>query len=241
MLEQLFPSDLFSRSNCRAILAEFFATFFFVFVGAGSVVSIVGVLGQADIDLAAAVTGIALAHGLAIALLVTATANISGGHINPAVTFGFVLTGRMKPALGVLYVVAQVVGAILAAAAIKAIFADGIEGNLGAHSLGPGVSGEGLGFLAEILLTFLLVGVVFATAVDPKGRGNLAPIAIGLAVLVDHLIAVPLTGASMNPARSFGPSLIANFWDNHWIYWAGPLVGGGAAALVYHYIFAERQ
>ena len=82
---------------------------------------------------------------------------------------------------------------------------------------------------------------VFATAMDPKGRGNIAPIAIGLAVLVDHLIGVPLTGASMNPARSFGPSLVANFWDNHWIYWAGPLVGGGVAGLFYYFVYMYRR
>ena len=83
--------------------------------------------------------------------------------------------------------------------------------------------------------------MVFATAMDPKGRGNIAPIAIGLAVLVDHLIGVPLTGASMNPARSFGPSLVANFWDNHWIYWAGPLVGGGVAGLFYYFVYMYRS
>jgi glycerol uptake facilitator-like aquaporin len=83
--------------------------------------------------------------------------------------------------------------------------------------------------------------VVFATAMDPKGRANIAPIAIGLAVLVDHLIGVPLTGASMNPARSFGPSLVANFWDDHWVYWVGPLAGGSLAGLFYYFVYMYRR
>lgn len=223
-------------SNIRAILAEFFATFFFVLIGAGAVISLVSL----DGDLTATVVGIALAHGLAIALLVAATVHISGGHINPAVTFGMVVTGRMKIDLGILYVAAQLVGAVLAALALKVIFAGALEGNLGAHGLGDAAANAGAGVLVEALLTFLLVGVVFATAVHPQGLRSLAPIAIGLAVLVDHLIGVPLTGASMNPARSFGPALIANSWADHWIYWIGPLLGGGAAALVYQYVFAPK-
>ncbi len=95
----------------------------------------------------------------------------------------------------------------------------------------------GAGVLVEAVLTFVLVFTVFATAMDPRGMANLAPIAIGLAVLVDHFVGVPLTGASMNPARSFGPALVAGFWDDHWVYWLGPLIGGGLAALVYYLTF----
>jgi len=103
--------------------------------------------------------------------------------------------------------------------------------NLGA------LDGEGGGVLVEAVLTFVLVFTVFATAIDPRGMGNLAPLAIGLAVLVDHFVGVPLTGASMNPARSFGPALVADVWDNHWVYWVGPLAGGGIAALAYYLTF----
>ena len=92
----------------------------------------------------------------------------------------------------------------------------------------------------EVVVTFVLVFVIFATAVDPGGMGNLAPLAIGLAVLVDHLVAVPITGASMNPARSFGPALVAGEWANHWIYWVGPLLGAAMAGLVYQFAFINR-
>lgn len=111
--------------------------------------------------------------------------------------------------------------------------------NLGAHALGPDVS-VGMGLLMEIVITFALVFVIFATAVDPRGMGNLAPLAIGLTVLADHLLAVPITGASMNPARSFGPALVSGEWAGHWLYWAGPLLGGALAGLVYQIAFINR-
>ncbi len=230
--------ELSTRANMRAIAAEFIATFLFIFLGAGSVVSL-GFI--ADGDVAATVVGIAIAHGLAIALLVTATANISGGHINPAVTFAAVLTGRMSVYLGGAYVVAQLVGAVVGAFLLKIVIDSPFEGNLGAHALGPGVDGEAAGLLVEIFLTFALVFVVFASAMDPRGRGALAPIAIGFIFLVDSLVGIPLTGASMNPARSFGPSLVANFWEDHWIYWLGPLIGGAIAGFVYHYVFLPTE
>ncbi len=182
----------------------------------------------------------ALAHGLAIALLVAATANISGGHINPAVTFGAWITGKISLTKGLMYVLAQLIGAVIGAFLLAAVIPEGAQGNLGAHGLGAGISVGG-GLLAEIILTFVLVFVVFATAIDPKGLGSIAPIAIGLAVLVDHLFGVPVTGAGMNPARSFGPALVAGAWENHWIFWAGPLIGGAIAALIYEFVFLRRK
>ncbi len=182
----------------------------------------------------------ALAHGLAIALLVAATANISGGHINPAVTFGAWITGKISLTKGLMYVLAQLIGAVIGAFLLAAVIPEGAQGNLGAHGLGAGISVGG-GLLAEIILTFVLVFVVFATAIDPKGLGSIAPIAIGLAVLVDHLLGVPVTGAGMNPARSFGPALVAGAWENHWIFWAGPLIGGAIAALIYEFVFLRRK
>jgi aquaporin TIP len=233
-----FRAEDFGQKVWQAVFAELIATLLFVFVGAGSVVVVTGVLGANPGADAAALTAIALANGLVIALLVAATAKISGGHINPAVTFGAVITGRMKLSTGVLYVAAQLAGAVIGALLLEAAVVGQFEGNLGAHVLNLEVlDGEGAGVLVEAVLTFILVFTVFATAMDPRGMANLAPIAIGFAVLVDHLVGVPLTGASMNPARSFGPALVAGFWDDHWVYWLGPLIGGGLAALVYYLTF----
>ncbi|MFC2006750.1 aquaporin [Chloroflexota bacterium] len=95
--------------------------------------------------------------------------------------------------------------------------------------------------LLEAVITFALVFVVFATAMDSRGLGHLAPLVIGMTILVGHLVAIPFTGTSMNPARSFGPALVANVWMDHWIFWLGPLIGGGLAALIYEYIFLRRK
>ncbi len=221
----------------RSTLAEFVATLLFVFLGAGSV-SVSGGLPNGELG-ASRLVAIALAHGLGIALLVYATANISGGHINPAVTFAAWLTKNISTARGLMFVAAQLVGAAVGALLLLVTIPDAADTNLGAHALGPGVS-ISMGLVMEIIVTFVLVFVIFATAVDPGGMGNLAPLAIGLTVLVDHLVAVPITGASMNPARSFGPALVAGYWADHWIYWVGPLLGGAGAALVYQFAFMNR-
>ncbi len=221
----------------RSALAEFIATLLFVFLGAGSVI-VSGGLPNGDLD-PARLVAIALAHGLAIAFLVYATANISGGHLNPAVTFAAFLTKKISAARGLMFVAAQLGGAVIGALLLLATIPDAADTNLGAHALGPDVS-VSMGLLMEIVVTFALVFVIFATAVDPSGMGNLAPLAIGLAVLVDHLLAVPITGASMNPARSFGPALVAGEWGDQWIYWVGPLIGGAVAGLVYQFAFMNR-
>ncbi len=238
MASTIGTEDLSSPAAWRAAFAEFIATLLFIFLGAGTVVVTGGVLG--DELTSARLVAIALAHGLAIALLVSATANISGGHINPAVTFGAFITGKISLIKGAMYVVAQIAGAVVGALLLAAAIPEAAQGNLGAHGLGPGVTVGG-GMIAEIVLTFALVFVVFATAMDPKGLAHLAPIAIGITVLVDHLFGVPVTGASMNPARSFGPALIAGAWENHWIFWVGPLMGGALAALVYEFVFLRRK
>ena len=221
----------------RATLAEFVATLLFVFLGAGSVVA-TGALTNGELT-APRLLVIALAHGFAIALLAYATANISGGHINPAVTFAAWLTKNISTVRALMFVLAQVVGAAAGALLLLAAIPDAADTNLGAHALGPGVS-IGTGFVMEIVVTFALVFVIFATAVDSGGMGNLAPLAIGLTVLVDHLLAVSITGASMNPARSFGPALVAGEWADHWIYWIAPLLGGAFAGMVYQFSFINR-
>lgn len=240
------PGD-FSAKIMRQVAAEFIATLLFVFLGAGAVVVALNLVTGPE-GAMSFIIAVALAHGLAIALLVAATANISGGFINPAVTFAAALAGKLKVSTAVLFIIAQLVGAVLGALLLKGVIAGPAElGHLGAHvvnssALEDQVGGTAFaGVIVEAVLTFVLVFVVFATAIDPKGPKHLAPMAIGLAILVDHFIGIPLTGASMNPARSFGPALVANYWTDLWVYFVGPAIGGGAAALVYEYVFLNRE
>ena len=230
--------DLKSASTWRATMAEFVAVLLLVFLGPGAAVAALSV-SEGTLD-AAGIVAIATAFGLAISLLVAATANISGGHINPAVTFGIVITGKISLMRGGMYWVGQLLGAIIGALLLLATIPEAMRWNLGANALAPGVSAMS-GLLLEIVITFALVFVVFATAIDSKGPGHLAPLAIGATILAGHLVAVPFTGTSMNPARSFGPAVVAGFWSYHWIFWVGPLIGGGLAALVYEYIFLRRK
>ncbi|MSP79426.1 MAG: MIP family channel protein, partial [Dehalococcoidia bacterium] len=210
----------------------------FVLLGAGTVV-VSGSLNGGMLD-PARLAVISIAHGLGILVLVAGTAKISGGHLNPAVTIGLFLAGKIGLRKASLYIAAQLIGAVVGAILLKLIVPDAMAGNLGSHGLGNGVSVFG-GLLAEILLTFTMVWIIFATAVDPKGLNNIAPLAIGFTVLLIHLFAVPLTGASVNPARSFGPALISGTWVNHWIYWVGPIIGGGIAAVLYQNIYMNRK
>lgn len=233
----LNASDLGPRL-WKAAIAEGIAVLLFVFIGAGAVVLLAG--GGLSIP---GLTGIALTHGIAIATLVAMTAKLSGGHINPAVTFSAVLLGRMKPAPGVAYIAAQLIGAVIGALLLQVVLVDTIEGTLGAH---PGateqVDGVGAAVIVEVILTFVLVFVIFATAFETRGGlGNVAPLAIGFAILIDHFVGVPLTGASMNPARSFGPALVAGEWTDHWIYWVGPGIGGALAGMVYTLLYTEDE
>ena len=159
--------------------------------------------------------------------------------MNPAVTFAAVLTKKLSGARGMMFVAGQLAGAVIGALLLLATILDAADTNLGAHALAPDVS-ISMGLLMEIVVTFVLVFVIFATAVDPGGIAPLAPLAIGMAVLVDHLVAIPVTGASMNPARTFGPALVSGEWANHWIYWLGPLIGGGIAGVLYQVVFINR-
>ena len=237
MVEGFGFDELGSGESWRATIAEFIATFLFVFVGAGAVVS----LGIFSMDASGGgLVAIAIAHGIAIAILVSATANISGGHINPAVSIAAAITRKITITRGGMYIIAQVVGAILGALLLKFVIPDSLEGGLGAHVINADVGVTG-GLVLEIVLTFVLVFVIFATAVDPRGPGHLAPLAIGGAVLVIHLVAVPLTGASVNPARTIGPALAAGQWADHWVYWAGPILGGLLAAILYQLVFMEQE
>jgi aquaporin TIP len=211
----------------RRGVAEFVGAFALTFVGAGAIMT------GADL------VGVALAHGLVIAVMASAVGHISGGHFNPAVTFGFLLTGRLEPVLAVVYWVAQFVGAVVAALLLWWIYPNDItdQANLGAPGLSDRI-GVGSGLAVEAILTFFLVWVIFATAADPRGTFKaIAGLAIGLTITLDVLMGGPLTGAAMNPARAFGPQLVGNAWSDGWIWYLGPLVGGGAAALLYDLLY----
>jgi MIP family channel proteins len=226
----------------RRGFAEFVGTFTLVFIGAGSILTVGKIFAPAinspqtqDIYGGLTLVGVALAHGLAIAVMVSAVGHISGAHFNPAVTIGFFVTRRIAPTLAVVYLSMQFAAATAAAALLKWLYDDRPEEltRLGAPVLGAGV-GVWQGFVIEIVLTFFLVWVIFATAADPGGTfKSIAGLAIGLTITVDILMGGPLTGAAMNPARAFGPELLAKEWTDAWIWYAGPFVGGALAAALY--------
>src|SRR5919197_3978929 len=222
--------------SLRRGFAEFVGTFTLVFVGAGSILAIskllAPALGQggqtASVYSAFGLLGVAVAHGLAIAVMVSAVGHISGGHFNPAVTFGFLVTRRIDPMLAVVYWVAQFGGAVIAALLLDWIFpSNAVDATkLGSPLLNAGI-GSGAGVAVEIILTFFLVWVIFATAVDPRGTfKSIAGLAIGLTITIDILFGGPLTGAAMNPSRAFGPQLVGNNWANGWVWYVGPALGG---------------
>jgi aquaporin TIP len=214
----------------RRSLAEFIGTFALVFIGAGAVLSAGPEAGAGNLE-------VALAHGLVIAVMVSAVGHISGGHFNPAITLGFLVTRRISVILGVAYWIVQFAAAALAALLLQWIFPSNQEAALGSPALGPGIE-LGAGLVVEALLAFFLVWVVFATTADPRGTYTaIAGLAIGFVVAFDTLMGGPLTGAAMNPARAFGPELVSSTWDDFWIWYVGPLAGGVIAALLYDEIF----
>lgn len=223
--------------NSKALLAEFIGTFALIFVGVGAIASNYILNNGTSVDLLA----IALAHGLTIAVMVSATAAISGGHLNPAVTFGAWLGKKInsKNALG--YVVFQCLGAIFAASLLKlAIPLEALEAvKMGTPSLGEGINPI-TGLVMEFVLTFFLVFVVFGTGIDTRAP-KVGGLFIGLTVALDILVGAPITGAAMNPARYLGPALMGGGLQYFWLYCVGPLAGGGGAALLYHYTLEERK
>ncbi|MCS7206619.1 MAG: aquaporin [Dehalococcoidia bacterium] len=228
-------------STWRAALAEGIATLLFVFLGAGSAVVSGMFLAAPEAPFPPArIIAIALSHGLGIALLAWATGHISGGFLNPAITIAAALTRRLGAGRALAYIVAQLGGAVLGAYLLKLVIPAPAQGSLGATTLGEGMS-TGAGLLAEAVFTFAIAFVVYATAMDGRGPKTLAPLAIGLTIVVDALVGVPLTGASMNPARTLGPAVAAGVWADHWVYWVGPLVGASLAALAYETLFTSRN
>ena len=212
----------------RRGIAEFVGAFTLIFVGMGSIV-----FSGSGGGLVAP----ALAHGLAIAIMASAVGHISGGHFNPAVTLGFLVTRRIVPSLAAVYVAAQLAGATVAALALRAFFPGEANLDAGVPVVHQTIdAGQAIGI--EAVLTFFLVWVVFATAVDPGGAfKSIAGLAIGLTITIGVLAAAPLTGAALNPARALGPELVMNVWDDWYVYLIGPAIGGAVAALAYEYLF----
>jgi MIP family channel proteins len=224
----------------RACVAELVGTFTLTFIGAGAIISNVGA------GAGGGIVAIALAHGLALSMAVFATGHVSGGHINPAVTVAMLVTGRIGLPKSVAYIVSQCAGSVIAAVALKALFpADAVaKASLGATLAlkdGVPVLGEASTIVVEAILTFLLVTTIFGVAVDSKGPKNVYGFAIGLTVCFDILCAGALTGASMNPARSFGPALVGGHWEIHEAYWVGPILGAVAGAVVYQTFLLSRS
>ncbi|NP_001289845.2 aquaporin TIP2-1 [Solanum lycopersicum] len=230
--------DSFSLGSIKAYIAEFISTLLFVFAGVGSAIAYNKVTADAALD-PSGLVAVAVCHGFALFVAVAIAANISGGHVNPAVTFGLALGGQITLLTGLFYWIAQLLGAIVGCYLLKVV-----TGGMAVpiHGVAAGV-GAAEGVVMEIIITFALVYTVYATAADPKkgSLGTIAPIAIGFIVGANILAAGPFSGGSMNPARSFGPAVVSGNFAGIWIYWVGPLVGGGLAGLIYSNVFMNHE
>lgn len=219
------------RDWLRQIVVEFIGPFALMFIGGGAIMATAadGTIDGGDL------LAIAVAHGLAIGLMVAAAGHITGGLYNPALNVGLMITRRLPVDKGVVYTISQLAGAVVAALALKAIFPSATVDavNLGVLQLSPGTA-AGAGLLAEGIATFFLMYAVFGTAIDSRGAKAIAPLVIGLVITVDILAIGRLTGAAMNPARAFGPALVQGDWTDQWIYWVGPIAGAIVAALLYN-------
>ncbi len=243
--EAFLPEDLLA-AWIRPLIAEFIGPFALVFIGAGAILTAItqGWAGTTGGFLVM----VALAHGLAIGLMVAAAGHISGGHYNPAVTVSLFIGGKIGLVKSVAYIIVQLLGATVAALILKQIFDDSVADlksavpavNYAADQDGV-IIGRTNAFYLEVIATFFLVYVIHGVAVDSRGAHAIAPLAIGLTITMDILMAGPLTGAAMNPARHFGPALVEGEWKDAWLYWAAPILGGGLASIVHNYIFLPRS
>ena len=224
--------------HTRALLAEIAGTFMFFVIGAGAIVTSVAAGSPSNSLLA-----IALAHGLALAIAVSSFGAISGGHFNPAVTFGLAIARKHPWPRVLTYWAAQLIGALLAGLVLRLFFepflAAATQTHLGTPTVNSAISPV-LAIVIEAVLTVFLVWTVFGTAVSPNAP-RIAGFGIGLIVTADILIGGPLTGAAMNPARWFGPAVVSGYMDNWYVYWIGPLIGAALAGLSYRYVFGPPE
>ena len=221
------------ESTGKAAVAEFIGTFALIFFGAGTIIA----TGNGDL------LAIAFAHGLAIAIMVSLMAHISGGVFNPAIQIALWVTGKMPTRRSAVYIVAELAGAVAAAAILKYFFPapafDSVNG--GTPAVAPGLA-IGKAVLVEAVATFFLVWAVFGTAVDDRGAfAKTGGFTIGLVITIDILAVGGLTGAAMNPARWFGPALITGTWSNWWVWIVGPTAGGIIAGVAYWYLYLQGK
>ena len=220
-------------SPWNALVAEGVGTFLFFFIGAGAV--ILNDYPSQGAGGGGGLVGVALAHGLVLAVLVSALGAVSGAHFNPAVTVGVWIAGHLASRRAVAYILVQSIGALLAGIALRAVFPEGAwaPSRVGTPALGAGIDPLA-GIAIEMILTVVLLTAVFGTAIDPRGP-KVGGLAIGFAVAADILMGGPLTGAAMNPARWLGPAVTAQAFD-HWYVWiTGPILGAAIAALAYRF------
>jgi aquaporin NIP len=210
----------------RRAAAEGLAAFALVFAGCGAIIA------DASYDGALGTVGVALVFGLVIMVMVYATGHLSGAHINPSVTLAFTLTRHFPAGEAAVYIAAQLAGAVAGALSLLAVWPDA-PANLGATL--PSV-GAGSALVYELVMTAFLMFVIMAVATDTRAVGAAAAIAIGGVIGLDALFGGPVTGASMNPARSFGPALASGEWSDFWVYVVGPVAGAGVGALAYQLV-----
>jgi MIP family channel proteins len=228
------------RPMTQRLLAEVVGTFTLIFIGAGSIIAATAV-GE-GVGGAGLVT-VALAHGLAIGVMVSAVGHVSGGHFNPAVTVGAWVARRMSTGAAAAYVLTQIAGGLLGALGLRLLLPGSLwePVSLGTPLVTPGIA-DWQAIAIEAVLTFLLVWVVFATALDPEGSfAKIAGLAIGFTIAMDVLMGGPFTGAAMNPARSLGPAIVSGELTGVWVYILGPVIGGTVAALLYDLGIMRRQ
>jgi len=233
----LGKEDLQVKPLLKSIVAELVGTMLLVIIGCGAAIQWkmqLGGLIQFD------TTQVSLAFGLAVMAIVSFTGHVSGGNLNPAVSMGLLVGGNLSLLKFVVYVIAQCIGAVIGAGILYGVTPVGVRGTLGSNALNASPFGA---MVMELLMSMVLVLVVYASAVDSanKTAPMVAPLLIGLTVTVAHLVLMPYTGTSINPARSLGPALVSGTYDHHWVFWVGPLLGGALGGVLYKFVFTNQE